>query len=57
LFLANSVISQTESIKSLIEKTNELNLDMEDLTTFAEENLKDKYPSEQLHLDLELDHP
>ncbi|NCP91236.1 MAG: hypothetical protein GW827_13595, partial [Flavobacteriales bacterium] len=42
LFLTNSVISQTESIKALLEKTNELNLDMWDLTTYAEENLKDK---------------
>ncbi len=36
------MISQTESIKLLIEKTNELNLDIWDLTTYAEENLKDK---------------
>jgi len=42
LFFANSVISQNESIESLVEKTNELNLDMWDLTTFAEENIKDK---------------
>ena len=42
LILANSVTSQSESIKLLVEKTNELNLDMWDLTTYAEENLKDK---------------
>ena len=47
LFLANSVVCQTESIKKLVEKTNELNLDMWDLTTYAEENIKDK---EQLAL-------
>lgn len=41
-FLFNSVFSQSDSIKILIEKTNELNLDMWDLTTFAEENIKDK---------------
>lgn len=42
LFFANSVTSQTETLKLLLEKTNELNLDMWDLTTYAEENLKDK---------------
>jgi hypothetical protein len=42
LFLANSVTSQTESIKALVEKTNELNLDMWDLTEYAEMNIKDK---------------
>ncbi|QCE39917.1 transglutaminase domain-containing protein [Psychroserpens sp. NJDZ02] len=42
LFFINSVFSQNESIEALIEKTNELNLDMRDLTTFAEENIKDK---------------
>ena len=41
-FFINSVFSQNESLKTLIEKTNELNLDMWDLTTFAEENIKDK---------------
>ncbi|MCF6350550.1 MAG: hypothetical protein L3J23_05905 [Flavobacteriaceae bacterium] len=38
----NSVFSQNESVKELVKKTNELNLDMWDLTTFAEENIKDK---------------
>ncbi|WAC03729.1 hypothetical protein N7U66_10035 [Lacinutrix neustonica] len=42
LFFTNSVISQTEAIKALVEKTNELNLDMWDLTTYAEEHIKDK---------------
>ncbi|QNK77972.1 hypothetical protein H7F37_02465 [Winogradskyella sp. PAMC22761] len=42
VFFANSVFSQTEKIKELVEKTSELNLDMWDLTTYAEENIKDK---------------
>ncbi len=41
-FLVNSVFSQTDSIETLIEKTNELNLDMQDLTNYAVENIKDK---------------
>ncbi len=41
-FFISSVFSQNESVKTLVEKTNELNLDMWDLTTFAEENIKDK---------------
>lgn len=40
--LTQFVYSQNVSIKSLVEKTNELNLDMWDLTTFAEKNIKDK---------------
>ncbi|QCE41943.1 transglutaminase domain-containing protein [Psychroserpens sp. NJDZ02] len=42
VFFANSVFSQTEKIKELVKKTNELNLDMWDLTTYAEKNIKDK---------------
>lgn len=41
-FFINSGFSQSESIKTLIEKSNELNLDMWDLTTFAEKNIKEK---------------
>ncbi len=47
VLFSNSVFSQTEKIKELVEKTSELNLDMWDLTTFAEENIEDK---EQLAL-------
>ncbi|XLS29641.1 transglutaminase domain-containing protein [Flavobacteriaceae bacterium M23B6Z8] len=39
---ANSLFSQSDAIKALIEKTDELNLDMWELTTFAEENIRDK---------------
>ena len=42
VFFANSIFSQTEKIKELVEKTSELNLDMWDLTTYAEKNIKDK---------------
>ena len=42
LILTNFAYSQDVSIKSLVEKTNELNLDMWDLTTFAEKNIKNK---------------
>jgi hypothetical protein len=38
----NFGFSQNESIKALVEKTNELNLDMWDLTTYAEKHIKDK---------------
>ena len=38
----NFGFSQNEDIKSLVEKTSELNLDMWDLTTYAEKNIKDK---------------
>jgi hypothetical protein len=41
-FFVNSVISQNESIKSLVEKTNELNLDMLYLTDYVKEHIKDK---------------
>jgi len=42
LLFINVGFSQNESIKSLVEKTNDLKLDMWDLTTFAEEHIKDK---------------
>mgnify|MGYP000684047895 CR=1 FL=1 len=42
LSFINFGFSQNESIRSLVEKTNDLNLDMWELTTFAEENIKDK---------------
>jgi len=42
LFLPISVISQTESIKALVEKTNDLNLDMWDLTDYAKKHLKEE---------------
>lgn len=42
LILTQFVHSQDVSIKSLVEKTNELNLDMWDLTSFAEKNIKNK---------------
>lgn len=38
----NYGFSQNKSIKALVEKTNELNLDMWDLTTYAEKHIKDK---------------
>ncbi len=38
----NFGFSQNVDIKSLVEKTNKLNLDMWDLTTYAEEHIKDK---------------
>jgi hypothetical protein len=41
-FFINSVFSQNGSIKSLVEKTNKLNLDIWDFAAFAEENIKDK---------------
>ena len=41
-FFVDSIISQNDSIKSLVEQTKELNLDMWDLTTIAEERIKDK---------------
>lgn len=42
LILTHFVYPQDVSIKSLVEKTNGLNLDMWDLTTFAEKNIKGK---------------
>lgn len=42
LSFMNYGFSQNESIKSLVEKANELNLDMWDLTTYAEKHIKDK---------------
>lgn len=42
LFFTHSVSSQTESIKALVEKTKELNLDMWDLTDYATKHIKDK---------------
>jgi len=42
LLFVNYGFSQTEQIKSLVEKTNEMNLDMWDLTDYAEKNIKDK---------------
>ncbi|MCH7784636.1 MAG: hypothetical protein IIB06_04355 [Bacteroidetes bacterium] len=41
-FFVNSAISQNESIKSLVGKTNALNLDMWNLTDFAKEHIKEK---------------
>lgn len=41
-FLVSSAFSQSESLRTLIEKSNELNLDMWELTTFAEKNIQDK---------------
>ena len=38
----NSVFSQNESIKMLVEKTNELNLDMWELAEFAQKHLEKK---------------
>ncbi len=40
--LINSVFSQNESIKTLVEKTNVLNLDIWELTEFAQRHLDDK---------------
>jgi transglutaminase/protease-like cytokinesis protein 3 len=42
LSFVNFGFSQNESIKALVEKTSDLNLDMWDLTTFAEKNIKNK---------------
>jgi len=42
LSFINFGFSQNENIKSLVKKTNELNLDMWDLTTYAEKHIKDK---------------
>jgi len=42
LIFVNYGFSQNEQIKSLVEKTNEMNLDMWDLTDYAKENIKDK---------------
>ncbi|PCI11957.1 MAG: hypothetical protein COB73_00480 [Flavobacteriaceae bacterium] len=41
LLFINSVLSQNESIKSLVKKADSLNLDMWDLVDYAEENLKE----------------
>ena len=42
LSFINISFSQNVDIKSLVKKTNELNLDMWDLTTYAEKHIKDK---------------
>jgi len=42
LIFIHSVSSQNVSTKSLIEKSNELNLDMWDLAEYAQENIKDE---------------
>ena len=42
LIFTHFLHSQDVKIKALVEKTNDLNLDMWDLTTFAEKNIKDK---------------
>lgn len=42
LFSVSSAFSQNDSINSLVEKTNELNLDMWDLAEFAKEHIKDE---------------
>jgi len=42
LIFVNYGFSQNEQIKSLVEKTNEMNLDMWDLTDYAKKHIKDK---------------
>jgi hypothetical protein len=42
LFFINFGFSQNQSIKTLVEKTKKLNLDMWELTTFAEKNIESK---------------
>lgn len=42
LFLVSTTFSQDESIKKLLDKSNEMNLDMWDLSDFANEHIKDK---------------
>ena len=42
LVFINYGFSQNEQIKSLVEKTNEMNFDMWDLTDYAKENVKNK---------------
>jgi hypothetical protein len=42
LITISSIFSQNGTVRDLVEKADELNLDMRDLTTFAEENIKDK---------------